>query len=119
MVELVAGGFLQPHVERFQQARQAELLEGRCEGSVHRHGLLCIRVLTEQRRGEGGWGFGGRNLGVLLVPSPVPCQDASIHRAMSHGAVVGQVANERMFAEEVDCCWGACRFTNSRIVRRR
>jgi len=47
-------------------------------------------------------GVRGRNLGALLVPSPVPRQDALIHRAMGHGAVIGQVANERMFAEEFD-----------------
>jgi hypothetical protein len=41
-------------------------------------------------------------MGVLLVPSPVPRQDASIHGAMRNSAIVGQVANERMFAEEFD-----------------
>jgi hypothetical protein len=40
----------------------------------------------EQRRGEGGWGSGGRDLGVLMVPSPrVPrvddfCEQLSCQR---------------------------------------
>jgi len=41
-------------------------------------------------------------MGVLLVPSLVRRQCGSLHRVFGDGAVVGQVANERMRGEELE-----------------
>src|SRR5579884_2593317 len=41
MAEVIAGGFLQAEIERLQQARQPQLLEGLPQGIVHEDASFC------------------------------------------------------------------------------
>ena len=54
--------------------------------------VACLLFPRQQGRGEGGWGSGGRELGVLMVPSPgsstaglIFCCERSVHAATMNG----------------------------------
>jgi len=89
--EVVAGGLLQPNLQRLKQPREPELLEGGVHRIFHQRSFLCAprrRVTRSQRGrhvyrrpvaewGSGGW-FGGNPWGLMgslqstLVRAAVP-----------------------------------------------